>query len=247
MAYQYDDTTPDYHFVNSGPISAEPLSIACWFQTDDVTPDQMVISVGDATPDDMWGIELNNSPQVVRAKCYDGGVFQHAESGTTYTADTWHHACATFASDTSRTIWLDGAGEGSNATGSSPGASDEIAIGIHIDRASDPLSGMIAEVGIWSTTFTIAEALQLAAGYSPLLVRPESLVCYIPLIRGLGSVVGDFGLTASGSPTAVAHPPVMYATSPYGITGPSAAGVTLSIAIVPTDSSYDIAKPIIVG
>lgn len=233
MAYLYNDATPDYHFVNSGPISAEPLTIACWFQTD-IAADQMLVSVGDGAANDLWGIEINNDPQAARAKCYDAGAPVQASSSTTYSLNTWHHICATFASDTSRTVWLDGGGEASNASASSPGASDEIAVGIHIDRSSDPLSGMVAEVGIWNATFTIVEALQLAAGYSPLLVRPESLVCYIPLVRGLGSVVGDFGLTASGSPTVAAHPPVLYAAGPHGIVRPAEGVECITVTVVVT-------------
>jgi Concanavalin A-like lectin/glucanases superfamily len=48
------------------------------------------------------------------------------------------------------------------------------------DRAID---GMLAEVAIWDAILTDDEFFALCKGYSPLLIRPASLVEYVPMVR----------------------------------------------------------------
>jgi hypothetical protein len=56
----------------------------------------------------------------------------------------------------------------------------------------------------------------LAAGFSPLFVRPQSLVAYWPLIRDNDNdIVGGYDMTAYNTPTVAAHPPVIYPVSPH--------------------------------
>jgi hypothetical protein len=76
--------------------------------------------------------------------------------------------------------------------------------------------GHLAESAIWAAELTAAEIEQLAAGYSPLCVRPQSLVFYAPLFGRGGAAgneeewVGGRTLTQNDSPTVTDHPRIIY-------------------------------------
>jgi len=68
----------------------------------------------------------------------------------------------------------------------------------------------LAEAGLWDAALTDAEVAILGVGYSPLFVRPQSLVAYWPLVRDAKDRVGGYDLTAGGGPVVAAHPRIIY-------------------------------------
>ena len=92
------------------------------------------------------------------------------------------------------------------------------------------MSGSIAEPAVWNVVLTDAEVAILGAGFSPLFVRPQNLVFYPDLIRGLNDKVGGLTLTANGTVVS-AHPPIIYpANVKVGIVVPGGAALFASIA-----------------
>lgn len=80
-----------------------------------------------------------------------------------------------------------------------------------LDRASPihHMEGRVAEVGIWDVALDDDEIAALASGFSPLFIRPQSLVYYAPLIRDEDEDrVGGLSLTATNTPTVGTHPRV---------------------------------------
>jgi len=74
------------------------------------------------------------------------------------------------------------------------------------------MDGPLAEVGIWDVILTADEMAALGDGYSPLLVRPTSLVFCAPLFGNYSpeiDVVGGNLGTITGALKAV-HPRVYY-------------------------------------
>ena len=89
-------------------------------------------------------------------------------------------------------------------------STDELFIGRGLLVSDYYFSGRIAEVALWSTILTVGEMEALAAGTSPLSIRPSNLAFYAPLIGNTTDVISGQTLSASGSPTADPdHPPVM--------------------------------------
>ena len=87
---------------------------------------------------------------------------------------------------------------------------------------------VIAALLGWDAALTDDEVAALAAGHSPLLIRPASLVAYWPL-GGLSGdhdrdIVGGYDLTAYNSPTWADHPPVIYPSGGRVVVAPSAGG-----------------------
>jgi len=148
-----------------------------------------------------------------------------------YAANTWHHACAVEISQASRSVFIDGGSKVSDSTdvGSVSGTPDRTYMGRQMTSSPhSPLSGHIAEAAIWNVALTDVEVAILAAGYSPLFVRPQSLLAYWPLIRGLNDKVGGYSLTASGTVVSV-HPRIIYPAMPLGFHEYVAAGSILPL------------------
>lgn len=127
-----------------------------------------------------------------------------AATTTTYSpggdAD-WAHACAVYASSTSRTAYLNGGGAATNTSTSNPTGFTRIQIGARrVSSTNDNFfSGRIGEVGVWSAALTAKEIEALAAGVACSKIRPQSLVFYAPMIRTLQDISrSKITLTANG-------------------------------------------------
>ena len=265
MARAFDDGSSQYLSVSSAAHSSYPLALVAWAYSDDAAAGQHVLSIGEGSGNSNFHSLLlagGVAGDPLRAQTRAAGSTNHASTSTGYSANTWHHLAGLFVSATDRRALIDNGGKGTDSTSRSPTGLDTTRIGVvAINTPFNYMSGYIAEAAVYDLSvwpgatdsdkadaFEAAALPALAAGYSPLLV-PLGLVFYCPLIRDNDEdLSGGLSLTASGSPTVEAHPPVLYAAAPhYNIAPAAAAGETLSIAIVPTDSSYDVAKPVIVG
>ncbi len=83
------------------------------------------------------------------------------------------------------------------------------AIGANSVGGTQYWDGTIAELAIWDVKLTDAEHLILAARYSPLFVRPQNLVGYWRLIRGINDEI--LGIVGSNNGSiVVSHPPIIY-------------------------------------
>ena len=209
MARLFDDGNNDYLTVAASPADV-PLTMACWYQYDADIGGIVCMGVADTDAQEEHLLYLDTASQNVFAWSNDGG--SGAQSGKTHTSiDTWEHAAGVWAATNSRKAYLNGSVGAENTTNLTPVNLDNVAIGSRNYNSGQSLffSGFIAESAIWNVALTDAEITILAAGYSPLFVRPQNLVFYAPLIRGLNDKVGGLVLTASGT-TVSAHPPIIY-------------------------------------
>ena len=224
MARLFDDAQSQY-LQSSGatpPVTVPPFTLACWARTDADSADQALLWIGDKdSPTSCIGaIEiLAASPsRQVCARTISGGVVGSAVTGN-YAVNTWHHVCGVFLATNDRSVYLDGIIKGADTTQVVGAASDTAAIGRCGDvTPSDYLSGAVAEAAVWSTALSQAEANSLAKGFSPLQLRPESLVAYWPLGGFFGQadrdLLGPHDMTAYNSPSWTDHPPLVYPSRP---------------------------------
>ncbi|KKK65638.1 hypothetical protein LCGC14_2972140, partial [marine sediment metagenome] len=220
--------------MGSTPIIAAPFTMAARFKIDDLTHTGVILSIGNkAVANELWGIDVSGteSGDPVRSFAFSPGGFQAAKSTAGPSANTWHHACGVEAANNDRRAFLDGGNKGLNVATRAPSGADEVQIGQNARSTNDgDLLGDVAEAAIWNVALTDAEVAILAKGYSPLSVRPESLVFYMPLVRDIYDVIGAIAFT-DFSTTITDHPPIIYPSR--GILGAAAAagGVTVSAAL----------------
>ena len=212
----------EYLQVLSAVVTAEPLTFACWFKQGNLGDANNIMSVGDDDYDE-WSLTTGVDNKLTFRQHESNLIFRNVTTTTTLSdALVWHHACGVQrAQSTTMSVYLNGGGK---ATGNN----DVDVSGVDRTRiASRSLSGAdaaanvrMAEVAIYNIDLTDTEVEILALGYSPLLVRPQNLVFYVPLIRDNDKdLVGGLTLTLGGTPTIAVHPPMIYIAPPYLIHG----------------------------
>lgn len=219
MAILFNDATPDYLVVSAVPQPNIPFTTCGWFYAD-ADPGLMTVvgGVDDTINNEYYDLSLkgDSGDRKIRARIINGSALD-LWTTTTYSLNTWHHGCGIYNAANSA-VFLDGGGKTSGALRPYP-SSDINTTNIGMMRDTTPayaMSGNIAEVAIWTVSLTDAEVAILAAGYSPLFVRPQSLVFYMPLVRDVqDDLIGGLQMTTAGSPTASAHPRIIYPTRPF--------------------------------
>ena len=215
MAYLFDDASSEYMQRDSTTITNEPLTLAAWFNTNDVSIHQQIMWIGDKDVDNMyWYLAVRGDVAGDPVQAGTRGTSTRtADTTTGATVNTWHHACATFSGDTDRTAYIDGGSSANDTASATVTGADRMSIGAA--RRSSPFgyfSGLIAECAVWNVVLTAAEVAILAAGYSPLFVRPQSLINYWDLIHHPTTpkdLIDGTAITRSGADPA-AHPRIIY-------------------------------------
>ena len=245
MARSFVRTSSQYLETNAAPVTAAPFTISVFVWTSESANDKEVLWIGDKdVANHYWGLQVNSAERV-RFEVNAGATEVAAQSpSTTFGLSAWHHIAAIERSATDREVYYDGSSVGTNTTSRSPAGADRISIGR--DGSSSPaayMDGLIAEVGIWNIALNTSEIAALAKGFAPPLVRPTSLVFYLPCIVDTDKDLrGGLSLTPSGSPTVGSHARIFYPVSPYAVIVPSAGGTTydLSVSIGKTHAVADV-------
>lgn len=212
------------NIVGSRINGAAVFTVACWVK-------YATAATGAATDNRIFNAPINStsagvvlnfnafsSPGNVRAAAFarsqSADSLQTAATSTNMAANTWYHFTAVFdiAADRIRT-YVNGALEqtatvtfGANAfTLGTP--SENEALGSSAGGTGQ-LDGSVADLAVWSTDITVANAVRLAAGERPTRVLPASLELYWPLYAAEADVVRQSALTAggTGTPGTLAHP-----------------------------------------
>lgn len=218
------DGVNDYLENSNAVLSTVPITMACWFYSTSNSAKQRLMSIGDkdSTADFFHLSAMGNiAGDPLRASARRGGTTGTASTSSGYSINTWHHATAAFTSNSNRDVYLDGGSSGNNTTSSTPASLDRTRIGLRASSGTDgPMVGRIAEAAIWSVALVAGEIAALAAGFSPLFIRPDALKAYWPLGGPLSSndadndIAGAYHMTSSGSPSTADNPPIIYPSSP---------------------------------
>jgi hypothetical protein len=216
MAYDFNGTN-QYLQMGSAVLTAAPLTMACWFNSDSLTVSQILVSItnqGTAGGISRFAIlaagAISGDP--VRAIASNTAL-QNGIATTTsgYSANFWHHAAGVFTSASSRFVYLDGGNSGTDTTSITPTELNRTNIGVQFLQTAGGTSGLtfadglIAEVGIWNVALTAAEIASLAKGMTCDKVRPQNLVFYAPLVRELNDQKGGLTITNNNGATVANH------------------------------------------
>jgi hypothetical protein len=186
MAYEFNGTNQRLQNL-SAVVSSPPLTLACWFNPNNVTASNCLVSItGPGTSNIRFALFASGAIAGDPIRASITSVFASSTSG--FVANEWQHACAVFASNSSRTAYLDGGSPGTNTGTQAVTGIDRTNIGCQFISGAGGLNGtsftngLIAEVGIWNAALTAAEVASLAKGMTCDKVRPQSLVFYAPLV-----------------------------------------------------------------
>lgn len=224
MAYSFDNGSSEALERNGAAVSSatSPLTISAWFNADAFPTTNWVVNVIAGVWDDdvaaYTGIyigimQAGDGNDYLCAVHRNGGAQSYAVIPTSgnISTGTWYHALGTFPDDDSREIYLNanqGADQGGTQT---PANITDTSIGCAL-RNSDAgyWDGYLAEVAIWNVVLGAGEIAALAAGYSPLFIRPASLDCYAPLVSNFQDVVNGTDFAYANPPSVSSHIPIIY-------------------------------------
>jgi hypothetical protein len=141
---------------------------------------------------------------------------QHACNGNSFTTNIWHNIVVTHdqsAGLTAPSFFLDGVSQtaisSAAAGGQASNNTDPFIIGNGIAGTRN-WDGSLAHFAIWDNVLLSAgEALSLHNGFLPWQIRPESLVCYVPMFGDspeMDLVLGNAGATVTGALPAIGPP-----------------------------------------
>ena len=177
--------------------------------------DHTIVGLWEAGSNNGFRLQVEFPGSLTKARCGTkaGGSASNATSSTTITDTNWHSVVGEITSASARQVWLDNGGNGSSSTSLTPGTLTKTTAGAYDNGGTlgGNVAHELADVAVWSVALTSDERASLAAGVSPLLIRPDKLEIYLPLMRGGNDYMGGaFTVTAA---SVVDHPRV-YMPSP---------------------------------
>jgi len=163
-AILFDDGSSQFigrSLVGTALPTAAPMTMICWFNSNDTTTNQVLMSIGDnGGNENMFALSARGDvDQTVRAVLRSTAQsWVYSASASTFSANTWHQAAAVFASSTSRTVYLDRVAGTPETTSCIPLGLDAIAIG-RGERATPfgYMSGLISYAMIWNRALSASE------------------------------------------------------------------------------------------
>jgi hypothetical protein len=250
MSRYFDDAGTTYLSASNAAVTSTPLTLACWFYSDDDAIEQILVSVGvSGSNNNRWSLLIAGQAagDPVRAQARTTSPAS-ADSTTGYSVNTWHHACGIFVGSAERYAYIDGGSKGSSTGSRAPSGVNHHRIGASHDGSTSKASGRICEVGIWNVALTDAEVAALARGISPLRIRPANLVRYYP-VRGTESpepcVRSGNSVSLTGSPAVADHAPVQALFWAPAFVPPSVPTTPVSQSIPSAwESMQDVQRPL---
>lgn len=229
MARKFVAASTQLVAVASTPVTAKPVSIACWFRPVAVNVAYAMVTIDDATVNNRFALLCSTAGQIRGAVIQSGFAAEIAVTTTTYSAGVWAHAGASITSGVI-SPYLNGVTTGAVATGRTPAGLSRVRVGGSAGGVSS-MDGDLAEIGIWNVALSSADMVMLALGVSPLLVRRDALVLYWPFRHGYSPEIDLVGTRLGGltnAPTIARHPRVLLPKAPLVVVASAAADAVVS-------------------
>lgn len=210
MARTFLSASSQKLLASSTPVSAVPLSMACWWRPVSATVAGALFSINDNATNEFRIDQTSGSK--IRSSCFASGSGSTTDTSTSNSSGVWCHAAIVCASATSRSVYLNGGGKTTDTNSRTPGGVNRINVACQVGSSSFA-NGDIAECAIWNVALADADIAALAAGVAAWFVRPDALVFYAPLLQGYSpeiDIVGGRTLTLTSTPALIDGPPIRY-------------------------------------
>ncbi|KKK62100.1 hypothetical protein LCGC14_3007730, partial [marine sediment metagenome] len=110
MARLFDSSDNQYLVSTTTPVTAAPVTIACWANSTTITVSAAAMGIFDSGSGTQWLAYMTLSGATagdpLRAFVRAGGI--ETLSGGNYAANTWHHLAQRSGSSTDHEAYLDG-------------------------------------------------------------------------------------------------------------------------------------------
>lgn len=252
MARQF--TGGSYASTSTVPVSGYPFTMLAWASPTDATNFTPIMSLN-AVGDSDNALIVGFLSDVAYILAFGGGGASGPSCGPS-TDGAMQLVGGVFASSTSRTVYHGSMGTEDTTPVAFPTGLDTFYLGADNRATLLTAEAAIAEAFVWDVALTQAEIARIAAGASPLSMRPESIVWGAHLKRAASpeiDLIGTNDLTVSGTAATATHPTIVYGSATYyqiggdfgglgmAANGPAFAranGTVSSTALALTDSPF---------
>ena len=185
MAYRMGSGYGRYLNTGASPVTGEPMAFACWLHIVTMTDAQtaFLMSCGRSGSNGANALYVFRSglDYTAGAITYDGaGNSDDAVASTPFAVNEWVHLAATFTSDSSREIFVNGVSEGTDNQSEATGTLDNFTIGTETNVAE----AWMADVAIWSSVPSDEAIARMAAGVPAFKENRSTLEFYAPFVQG---------------------------------------------------------------
>ena len=197
----------DYHNIGGSYLTA-----AC-FARADASGGCLVSRDAGGGGSRCWNLGIGTNNANVISWRVESSVAEVANGATNVIGAGIVHACGVKDGNGANTlrVYLNGVLDGQTfGTGAIVTGGANIAIGRR-HHTSQPFDGAIGEVAIWAAALTVPEIVALAKGFSPLMIRPDSLLSYWPVLGNDSpepDYISSLGAGAVGTVPKSEHPEV---------------------------------------
>ena len=204
--------------------------------------DHTIVGLWEAGSNNGFRLQVECPGSLTKARCGTkaGGTAANATTTTTITDTNWHSVVGEITAANARQVWLDNGGNGSSSTSLTPGTLTKTTAGAYDNGGTigGNVAHELADIAVWSVALTSDERASLAAGVSPLLIRPDKLEIYLPLMRGGNDYMG--GAFTVTDATVADHPRVyMPSRAQQLVKTAAASGTTYNDTLTSTATATD--------
>ncbi len=241
------DGAADTNFTSFAAVTAYPFTMAVWFKQ--TTPSDStvrnLISIGvSGSNNNRWSISVlgNGETNLNSRTTTDASI----NSGVLANDTNWHLVIAVCTSATDRKLYTDSVTNVvSDTTSSTPTGMNRMRVGGNFTTPNLLFNGYTAHPAVWNVALGADQVAQLFNRASPMQVRPDALVFYVPFF-GRSSATSDADITSAArtldtNDAATASnedPPVYWAPQKRkGYIVSSAAGGVPAFSVTPTVTS----------
>lgn len=195
MARLLNGGTDRIHFGAFNQPSAGCVGLR--FKTASATANQHLASHTLNTTRQGWIFLLNNVANKLLVQAYGstGTPTVNLPGTITVNDGNWHHLCFNFnrANGGGNEVFVDGVSDGTaNSNAAWGGAGIFPTLGDSFDAFWASPVADVADFAVWGAQLTAEEVAAFAKGFSPSLIKPQSLAMYSPLVRDVRDIKAPF-------------------------------------------------------
>lgn len=213
MARSFNGTSDNLSHA-AGVITAASFSVSAWTFPDTTNANRPIVTLDDGVVGlNVYRFYFSNAASgALRMQTVNSPSSATVTTANTATTGAWNHIVGGEVSAASRFVRLNGGTKATETTSVTPVGINKTEIGAEAN-GGDYFDGLLAEVALWSVALDDDEQLALSKGICPLLIRPQSLAGYWPLLGNDGSELdrwkSRFDMTVTGA-TKADHPRIYY-------------------------------------
>ena len=170
-------------------LTAYPFTLSAWVNvTTGAWTRSILMLWNSGTTTTYYGIQLiNGLPSIVATNT----AVTATNSTHIITTGQWYHIVGVFASATSRTLYVNGSQEATNATSVlySGNTNAQLRVGRYVATATNYFSGYIDDARVYNKTLTQAEITTLYKARTSRVVAPTAIISYSTTSPTTGSVI----------------------------------------------------------